>query len=78
MGEPTSRARRARVGCIADRMITSRGMQRVPMVTKGKFYVVVDKDLQVMGEQDGRLSVVGDDGCQVDLPRNLFGRILTD
>jgi hypothetical protein len=59
-------------------MVTSRGMQKVPTVTKGKFYVVVDKDLQVMGEPDGRLSVVGDDGCQIDLPRNLFGCILSD
>ena len=49
---------RARTKCTTNTMTTLEGRKQVPMLTKGKFYVVVDPAVRIMG-QDNRISVVG-------------------
>jgi len=69
---------RTRARCISSQIKTPDGTFKVPNLTKGKFYMVVDKNLQTISQPDGMISVIGDDGCQIDRSHILFDNILTD
>lgn len=69
---------RTRTKCISSSITTPQGVFKVPEVTKGKFYIVVDKNLHTMNSPDGMISILGDGGCQIERSRILFGNMLTD
>lgn len=66
--------KRERAKCIVD---TQNG-RRIPGITKGKFYQINDSKVKTISTPDDMMSVIGDDGDEIERNRNFFGNVLRD